>query len=72
MKGTYEITIGSPLDYNELVAYIWLNGEQIALLQKEEGSENIIIEFLDEPIESKIYLDSFLDAINEAKVELLK
>lgn len=72
MKGTYEITIGSPLDYNELVAYIWLNGEQIALLQKEEGSENIIIEFFDEPIESKIYLDSFLDAINEAKVELLK
>lgn len=72
MNGNYEITIGSPTDYNELVAYIWLNREQIAIVHKEEGPDKIIVEFFEEPIGSKIYIDSFIKALNLAKEELLR
>jgi len=38
-KRKYEIIIGSPIDYENIVAYIWMNDEQIALVQMEEGKE---------------------------------
>ena len=40
----YEIIIGSPIDYEELVAYIVIDGKHVALLSQEEGIEKIKIE----------------------------
>jgi hypothetical protein len=68
----YQIIIGSPLDYDELVAYIWINDEQIALVHKEKGPENIMIHFFDEPIKTNISIDVFIEALQQAKKELLK
>lgn len=69
---SFQIVIGSPIDYEELVAYIWINGEQIALLQMEEGKDKIKIEFFNEPIQTDISLDIFIKAIEKAKKELTK
>ena len=63
----YEIIIGSPVDYEELVAYIWINGEDVALVQKEEGSDKMKIEFFDEKVRTQVYLDVFIEALQEAK-----
>ena len=71
MKQSHEIIIGSPLNYEELVAYIRINKEVVALVQKEEGVDNMKIEFFDEKIKTEIYLDNFLEALQEAKKELL-
>ncbi len=68
----YRIDIGSPPDYEEVVAYILINGEEIALLQKEEGPDKLKIEFFDVPIQTEIYYDVFIEALREAKEELLK
>ena len=68
----YLLIIGSPIDYEELVVYIEVNNERIALLQKEEGENNMKIEFFGEQIKSEIYLDVLLEALSEAKKELMK
>lgn len=68
----YRIVIGSPVDYEELTAYIVINGEYIALVQKEEGNDKMIVEFFEEPIKTKIYFDDFIEALQEAKTLLLK
>lgn len=39
------ITVGSPTEYDELVAYIWIKGNKICLIQQEEGKDNLKIEF---------------------------
>lgn len=71
MKDNYELTIGSPNEYNDLVVYIWINGEQVAIIQQDEGKDKLRIDFFEEPIITKIYLDDFLDALNAAKKEIL-
>ena len=68
----FQIIIGSPLDFEELVAYVWINGEQICLVQKEDGINEMKVEFFNEPIETKIPLITLLDALKKAKEELLK
>ena len=67
-----KIIIGSPLDYEELVAYIWINDEEVALVQKEEGIDKMKIKFFDEKISTEIYLDVFIDALKQAKDALMK
>jgi len=71
MKENYELTIGSPNEYNDLVVYIWVNDEQIAIVQQEEGKDKLRIDFFEEPISTKIYLDDFIEALNAAKKEIL-
>ncbi len=68
----FQIIIGSPLDFEELVAYVWINGEKICLVQKEDGINEMKVEFFNEPIETKIPLITLLDALKKAKEELLK
>jgi hypothetical protein len=68
----YEIIIGSPIDYENLVAYIWINDEQVALVQMEEGRDKLKVEFFAEEIKTYIYFDVFMEALNEGKKELLK
>jgi len=72
MKKDYQLVIGSPVDYEELVIYIRINGESVALVQKEEGSDKMKIEFFGEPIKNDIYFDIFMESLLEAKKELLK
>ena len=68
----YNTVLGSPINYEELVVYIWINGEEVALVQKEEGPDKIVVEFFGEPIKTKIYYDVFLEALQAAKEELLR
>jgi hypothetical protein len=68
----YQIVIGSPIDYEELVAYIWINGEEIAVVHMEEGIDKMKVQFFEENIKTDIYLDTLLEALQEAKRELLK
>ncbi|MEY4281899.1 MAG: hypothetical protein RLZ39_1311 [Bacteroidota bacterium] len=49
MQKKFEIIIASPLNYEELVAYIVIDGEHVALLNQDEGKDKIKIEFFDEP-----------------------
>lgn len=66
----YKIVIGSPIDYEELVAYVVIDDTYICLVQKEEGNNKMIIEFFDESKIKGVYFNDFLQALNEAK-ELL-
>jgi hypothetical protein len=68
----YEIIIGSPIDYDNLVAYVRIQNEHVALVQMEEGRDKLKIEFFAEEIKTPIYFDVFMEALNEAKKELLK
>lgn len=67
----FELVIGSPLDYEELVVYIRFQNDNVCLLQKEEGLDKIKIEFFNEK-PFGLYLDEFLTMISKAKEELLK
>lgn len=67
----YEFIIGSPNEYDNLVVFIWYNGEQIAIVQQEEGKNKMMIDFFEEPINNKIYLTDFIDALKEAEKLLL-
>ncbi len=68
----YEIIIGSPVDYVELVAYIHINNLPVALLNQDHGHENIKIEFFDEPKVREVPYEDFLEALVEAKKRLNK
>jgi len=72
MEKRFQIIIGSPLDYEELVAYIVIDGEHIALLDQDEGKDKIKIEFFDESKIKKIDFNVFVEALQEAKSELMK
>jgi hypothetical protein len=72
MKNTFEIIIGSPIDYEELVAYIWINDEEVALVHREEGIDKMKIIFFEDKIISNLYLDLFMEALKKAKDELTK
>ena len=72
MEKRFQIIIGSPLDYEELVAYIVIDGKHVALLNQDEGKDKIKIEFFDEPKLGKIDFDVIIEALQEAKNELLK
>lgn len=72
MKNRFKIVIGSPIDYDELVAYIWIDDEEIALVQKEEGIDKMKIEFFEEKLKVDVYFDVFIEALIKAKEELEK
>lgn len=72
MEKKFQLIVGSPLDYEELVVYIKIDEKYIALVQKEEGVDKMKVEFFEEKISTDIYLDVLLDALREAKNELNK
>jgi hypothetical protein len=72
MEKRFQIIIGSPVNYEELVAYIWIDGEEVALVQKEEGVDRMKVEFFDEKINVNVYYNDFIEALKEAKNELMK
>ena len=62
--------IAPDVDYEKLIAEIYRNDEFIALLQQEDGVEDIKIEF--SPNLTSLNLDWFQNALNEAKRKLLE
>ena len=72
MEKRFQIIIGSPLEYDELVAYIIIDGEHVALLNQDDGKDKIKIEFFDEPRIKRIDLNIFVEALKEAENELMK
>ena len=66
------IVIGSPIDYDNLVAYIWVDGKQICLLQQEEGKNKFKLEFNTHSAEVVVDFDLFLRGLEEAKQCLLQ
>jgi hypothetical protein len=70
MEKSFQIIIGSPVDYDQLVAYIVINGDHVALLNQDEGADNLKIEFFDEPKIKSISFDLFTEALQEAKIVL--
>ena len=67
----YQIIIGSPVDYEELVAYISIDGKDVALLNQDEGVDKLKIEFFDEPKVNEVDYYVFLEALQTAKKDLL-
>ncbi len=73
MKGKgYRIDIASPPGYEELVALILINGEEVALLHKENGPKNLQLRFYEGPVSTTASYSVFLEALQAAKEELLK
>ena len=70
-ESRYRIIIGSPVDYEELVAYINIDGNDVALLNQENGTDNLKIEFFKEPEVNEVDYKVFLEALQSAKKELL-
>ena len=70
-KNRYQIIIGSPVEYEELVAYIRIDGKDIALLNQEDGADKLKIEFFDEPNVGEVDYNVFLKALEAAKKALL-
>lgn len=68
----YRIIIGSPVDYEELTADIVFNDVYIARVHKEEGLNKMGLEFFEETVEAKVYVDDFIAALLEAKALLSK
>ena len=71
MTTKIEITISSDLDYENLIAELTMGGEFLGLVTNEpqigfrfEVPENTVSEIT-------IELDKFIEALNEAKAELL-
>jgi len=66
----YQIEIGSPPEYEELVAYIIIDDVEVALINKERGPENMEIEFLDCQDIKHIPLLLFMEAIEKSRKAL--
>lgn len=69
---TYNIVIGSPVDYEELTADIVIDNIYIARVQMENGRDDMVLEFFEDAALQKVRLNDFLGAIAEAKALLLK
>ncbi|MEJ4044312.1 hypothetical protein [Erwinia sp. SLM-02] len=69
-KDQLKIVIASDVDYEELIAEIYCNDEFIALLQQENGIDDIKLEF--SPNLTSLSLDWLQNALSEAKNKLLE
>jgi hypothetical protein len=65
-----KIVIASDVDYEKLIAEIYHNDEFIALLQQEDGADNIKVEFSPDLV--SLNLEWFQNALNKAKNKLLE
>ena len=70
-KKRYQIIIGSPIGYEELVAYIRIDGEDVALLNQDEGANKLKLEFFDTSKIKEVDYFLFLEALQAAKKKLL-
>lgn len=74
MEDKVQIIIGSPPEYEELVAYIYINEQCIALVSQDEGKDKLKLEFYFEGLsdpDKKVDFDVFMAAMQKAKFALL-
>jgi hypothetical protein len=77
MKGGFRIGLASDVDYEELIAEIYLEDKLIALLSQDKGFRALRIEFPgcelnQDAITREADLEGFLIAVQEAKTALRK
>ena len=65
------LILGSPIDYNELVVYIWIDEVKVCLVHQEEGKDNLKIKFNEYLTEKEIDFALFSRALQGAKTILL-
>lgn len=74
-KETFSKTIASNTDYNKLVAEIYIVDRFVALLNQDEGSSSLKIDFLRDfnthDTSLSVNFDIFVAALAEAKRQLL-
>jgi hypothetical protein len=70
MEEKFQIIIGSPPAYNELVAYILIAGKHFALVSQDDGIDKLKIEFFPESGITEISVALLFNAIQAAKLEL--
>lgn len=70
-KKCFQIIIGSPIDYEELVAYIIIEDKYIGMLTQEEGENKLKIEFFEELKVKEVDFYIFMEALQVAKEGLL-
>ncbi|MBN7121126.1 hypothetical protein BSU01_05275 [Erwinia billingiae] len=68
-KDQLKIIISSDIDYEKLIAEIYCNDEFIALLQQEDGINDIKVEFSSNI--NALDLDWLQNALHEARKKLL-
>lgn len=73
---TVSITVCSDLDYDHLIAEIYISGKFAALISQEEGKDKLTIEFPrvglnEDAICNKAGLNQFLEAVDEARRKLV-
>jgi len=71
MSKRYYIVLGSPIDYEELVAYINIDGQDVAILHQEQGVEKLKLEFFPAMKKNGIEVELFLDALHDARKKLI-
>ena len=67
----YDIVVGSPVDYDRLVAEIRIDGRYLALISQEDGPDHMRIEFLEHHSISSVEYDVLLAALEDARNALL-
>jgi hypothetical protein len=72
MKSKIEIIIGSPIDYEELVAYVVIDDQHVCLLNQDAGKDKLKVEFFDEPKIKEIDYNTLIEALMMARETLLK
>lgn len=68
----FQIVIGSPPEYDELVAYIRIDGELVGLVSQDNGKDALEVVLFDEPRLRTVKYDVLFAALNAAKEELLR
>jgi hypothetical protein len=65
------VVIGSPPDYGQLIAEVFINDECVAIINREFGDEEMQIELLVEHARKKgVPLDLFISLVERAKSAL--
>lgn len=71
-KHSYEIILGSPIDFEHLVVEVFIDGKYYARLDREKGIDEVRIEFFEPSLSIPIYVDQLLEILTKAKIELLR
>ena len=72
----FEILIASDPDHEEVAAEIYVNGKFVALINQDEGYDQLLLELPgpglnEQEIERNVDLDGFLEAIGAARKRLI-
>lgn len=71
MNNSYKVIVCSDVNYEELIAEIYIDDNFIALLSQEEGDTKTKIEFFSNGVEKlSVDLNIFEEALNYAKQRL--